>query len=144
MSADSSTPPYLTSCEQGVYLDLYIRPSASRSKIVGEHDGRLKVQVAAPPVDGKANEVLVKFLAKHLGVARTSAAVRRSVSALSQRVTCVSCSSGPCHCRRREPRALRHPSKRVSETGRRACIAEPATRRTALRVAWGALRPALL
>lgn len=72
MSADSSTPPYLTSCEQGVYLDLYIRPSASRSKIVGEHDGRLKVQVAAPPVDGKANEVLVKFLAKHLGVARTS------------------------------------------------------------------------
>lgn len=68
----SSTPDYLKACDAGVYLDLYVRPSASKSRIVGEHDGRLKVQVAAPPVDGKANEALVKFLARHLGMPRSS------------------------------------------------------------------------
>ena len=68
----ASTPAYLTPCERGVYLDLYIRPSASRSRVAGEHDGRLKVQIAAPPVDGEANAALVRFLSRLLGLPRAS------------------------------------------------------------------------
>jgi uncharacterized protein (TIGR00251 family) len=43
-------------------------PRASKSAFAGEHDGALKVRVAAPPVDGAANEELIRFLARELGV----------------------------------------------------------------------------
>jgi uncharacterized protein (TIGR00251 family) len=45
-------------------------PRASRSEIVGEHDGALRVRVAAPPVNGAANDELVRVLACALGVSR--------------------------------------------------------------------------
>lgn len=43
-------------------------PRASRSQIAGEHDGALRVRVASPPVEGAANEELVRMLAKELNV----------------------------------------------------------------------------
>jgi uncharacterized protein len=54
----------------GVVLELLIQPRASRTRVVGEHDGRLKIQLAAPPVDGEANAALIEFLAKALDVPR--------------------------------------------------------------------------
>lgn len=39
---------------------------ASRTDVAGEHDGALRVRVAAPPVDGAANEELIRFLARSL------------------------------------------------------------------------------
>jgi len=45
-------------------LKIQIQPKSSRNQIVGFHDGRLKIKIAAPPVDGKANESLIEFLAK--------------------------------------------------------------------------------
>lgn len=44
---------------------------ASRTEIVGEHDGALKIRIAAPPVDGAANEELVRHVAKRVGVAQS-------------------------------------------------------------------------
>ena len=43
-------------------------PRASKSEIVGAHDGALKIRLAAPPVDGAANAELVKLLAKTFGI----------------------------------------------------------------------------
>lgn len=43
-------------------------PRASRSRVAGEHDGSLRVRVAAPPVEGAANEELVRTLARALKV----------------------------------------------------------------------------
>lgn len=51
-----------------VSFEVVVVPRASRSKIAGLHDGRLKVTLAAAPVDGEANEELRKVLAKALGV----------------------------------------------------------------------------
>lgn len=45
-------------------------PRSSKSEIAGEHDGALKVRIAAPPVDGAANAELVRLLAKKFGVSR--------------------------------------------------------------------------
>jgi uncharacterized protein (TIGR00251 family) len=50
-------------------------PRASRSEIVGEHDGALRVRIAAPPVDGAANEELVRLLARAFGVTRSEIAI---------------------------------------------------------------------
>ncbi|WP_126452572.1 DUF167 family protein [Sulfuriflexus mobilis] len=56
---------------QGEDLILLVRlqPRASRDEIIGEQDGRLKIRLTAPPVEGKANGLLRKFLAKTCGVA---------------------------------------------------------------------------
>lgn len=61
-------------------LHCHIQPKASRDAIVGIHDGRLKVQVASPPLDGKANEQLIRFLAKTLGVAKSRVTLVRGHS----------------------------------------------------------------
>ena len=51
-----------------VRLSVRVQPRASRSEVVGEHDGALKVRLAAPPVEGEANRELVRFLGRLLGV----------------------------------------------------------------------------
>lgn len=50
-------------------------PGASRTEIVGEWDGRLKIAVAAPPERGKANQAISKLLAEWFGVRRRDVAV---------------------------------------------------------------------
>jgi uncharacterized protein (TIGR00251 family) len=49
-------------------VEVHVVPRASRSAVVGEHDGRVKVALLAPPVDGAANEALVRFFADALGI----------------------------------------------------------------------------
>lgn len=53
----------------GVLLQLHIQPGARKgTQCAGLHDGALKLRVAAPPVDGRANEALQRWLAEQLGV----------------------------------------------------------------------------
>jgi uncharacterized protein (TIGR00251 family) len=47
-------------------------PRASRSEVVGEHNGALRVRLAAPPVDGAANDELRRLLARIFNVPRSS------------------------------------------------------------------------
>ena len=53
-------------------LTVQITPNAPRSEIVGWLGGRLKIKIKAPPVDGKANMELVRFLAEKFGVRQNS------------------------------------------------------------------------
>jgi uncharacterized protein (TIGR00251 family) len=82
-----------------VTIDVRVIPRASRSEVVGLHDGALKVRLAAPPVDGAANAELIKLLAKKFGVAKSevssSAAKHRSVRG-SRSITCHVRRSTPC------------------------------------------------
>ena len=52
-------------------LSVYIQPGAKKTEISGEHDGKLKIRVCAPPVEGAANEALVKFISKTLGTSKS-------------------------------------------------------------------------
>jgi len=49
-----------------------VQPRAPRSEIAGEHNGAIKLRLAAPPVDGKANQECRSFLARLLKVSATS------------------------------------------------------------------------
>jgi uncharacterized protein (TIGR00251 family) len=62
------SPPWLRPTADGVVVDLVVQPRASRTRIVGEHGDRLKVQIAAPPVDGEANAELLAYLAATFAV----------------------------------------------------------------------------
>ena len=52
-----------------------VQPRAARSTVEGVRDGALRVRLAAPPVDGAANEELVRLLARRLGVARRDVSI---------------------------------------------------------------------
>jgi hypothetical protein len=69
--------PWIREAPGGVVLEILVQPRASRTRVVGEHDGRLKIQLAAPPVDGEANAALVEFLAGVLAVRRSDVAIER-------------------------------------------------------------------
>jgi uncharacterized protein (TIGR00251 family) len=60
-----------------------VTPGAHRSELAGVADGRLRVRLAAPPAEGRANAELVRFLAKELGVSRS--AVRLDAGGRSRR-----------------------------------------------------------
>ncbi len=55
-------------------LEIKVIPGASKNMLKDEGEG-IKVYLTAPPVDGKANEALVKFLAKHYDVSKSSVAI---------------------------------------------------------------------
>lgn len=79
-------PPWLQPVEGGVELLVQVQPRASRSRVVGEHGGYLKVQLAAPPVDGAANAALLELLADLLGVPRRQVALVSGESSRRKRV----------------------------------------------------------
>lgn len=54
----------------GIVLSVRVQPGAKRTTVVGEHDGSLKIALAAPPVDGKANLALVDYLCQLFQVKR--------------------------------------------------------------------------
>ena len=53
-------------------FNVRVVPKSSRSEIVGEMDGALKIKIAAPPVDGAANEELIRVLSKRFGLAKNA------------------------------------------------------------------------
>src|SRR5690606_39705401 len=54
-------PQWLSGSAGRWRLRLHVQPGASRTAVQGEHDGCLKLAVAAPPVDGKANDAILKW-----------------------------------------------------------------------------------
>lgn len=61
-------------------LHCHVQPKASRDALVGLYGERLKIQISAPPVDGKANKHLLKYIAKEFGVAKTRVSLIRGES----------------------------------------------------------------
>jgi uncharacterized protein (TIGR00251 family) len=51
-----------------IVLRVHAQPGAGRGAVVGRHGGALKVKVAAPPVEGRANAALVELLARTFGI----------------------------------------------------------------------------
>jgi len=64
--------PFLEAGDGGVFIWLRIQPGSSREEICGLHGEALKVKVHARPVEGAANKALTAFLAKALGIKKTS------------------------------------------------------------------------
>lgn len=73
-------PSWIKSHSQGTLLNLYIQPGASLSEISGTHADRLKVKIKAPPRDGEANEALIEFFSKYLGISKSKIRILRGES----------------------------------------------------------------
>lgn len=70
----------------GCDLAVRVQPNARRNALAGLHDQSLKVALAAPAVDGKANRALVEFLASVAGIARSRLAIVRGEKSRSKTV----------------------------------------------------------
>ncbi|MBK6805536.1 MAG: YggU family protein [Betaproteobacteria bacterium] len=60
-----------------IVLALHVQPGAKRTEAAGTHGDALKIRLAAPPVDGKANAELVRFLADAFGVPQRQVTIVR-------------------------------------------------------------------
>lgn len=66
---------------------LRVVPRSSKSEIVGEIEGNLKVRISAPPVDGAANVEVIKLIAKAFGVGRSSVAILSGETSKTKRIS---------------------------------------------------------
>lgn len=69
-----------------ITFPIRVLPRASKSEIVGELDGSLKLRIASPPVDGAANAEIIRFLAKKLGVARSDVEIVSGQNSKNKRI----------------------------------------------------------
>jgi uncharacterized protein (TIGR00251 family) len=69
--SDSGADP-ITTIENGVRIRVHAQPGGSRTQVVGLHGDSVKIKIAAPPEDGRANYELCAFLAELFGVAKSA------------------------------------------------------------------------
>ena len=70
----------------GVEFEVKVVPGSSRTALAGEYDGRLKVNIAAPPEKGKANKALIKFLAETLALRQNAITIVRGETSPVKRI----------------------------------------------------------
>jgi uncharacterized protein (TIGR00251 family) len=70
-----------------IVLELHVQPGAKKTEFAGMHGERRKVRLAAPPVDGKANEALVEFIAAQYGVPKRNVTIDAGAHSRQKRVT---------------------------------------------------------
>ncbi len=84
----NAPPPCLSANGAGlVSLSIYVQPRASRVGVIGLHDGRLKLAITAPPVEGQANSQVIAFLAKLFRVPKGSISLESGSQSRSKRLT---------------------------------------------------------
>lgn len=71
---------------------VYCQPGARQTQCVGLHDGKPKIQLKAPPVDGAANKALVAFLSDVFGVPKSAISIELGASGRTKRVEVAGCS----------------------------------------------------
>lgn len=82
-----SLPPCLAAHGEGCVLDVSVSPNAKRTHADGLYDGALRVRLAAPPVDGKANQALVDWLAGELGCPKRAVQLLRGQTSRRKQLT---------------------------------------------------------
>jgi len=78
--------PWYRRTADGWLLALHVQPGAKTSDIAGRHGDALKIRIAAPPVEGKANAALIAFIAAKLGVPKRQVSVERGTSSREKTV----------------------------------------------------------
>jgi uncharacterized protein (TIGR00251 family) len=79
-------PAWIEQRGADVRIRVRVQPRASRTEVAGEHEGALRIRVAAPPVEGEANDALLRFLSKRLRVAASRITVASGAAARLKRI----------------------------------------------------------
>jgi hypothetical protein len=79
-------PAIVQDTKAGAVLTVHIQPKASTTECVGLHGDAIKIRIAAPPVDGAANDELIRFLARQLSTPLASVQIQSGASGRHKRV----------------------------------------------------------
>ena len=71
---------------EAITLILHVQPGAKRSEIAGLHGDALKIRLAAPAIEGRANEALLRFIAECFGVPQRNVQLRQGAQSRHKRV----------------------------------------------------------
>lgn len=77
---------WCTPADGGLRLAVQIIPNARKTEVIGELDGALKLKLQAQPIEGKANDALIKFLASALGVPRSAVTITHGQTSKKKRI----------------------------------------------------------
>jgi uncharacterized protein len=66
---------WCSAVKDGVRFAVHIMPNAKKSEVIGLHDDALKIRLQAQPIEGKANDALIRYVADRLGVSKTSVTI---------------------------------------------------------------------
>ena len=91
-------PDWLREVDGAIILTIHGQPGAKRSEVAGEYGDALKLRLAAPAVDGRANAALLAFIAQRLGLARSAVELQSGLTSRrkSLRVTGAPPDAGRC------------------------------------------------
>jgi uncharacterized protein len=81
--------------DRGARLRVRVKTRAAKSRVLGVRNGELEVAVAAPPVDGAANEELVRTLARHFDVPKSTISIESGGASRSKLVRLTSLREAP-------------------------------------------------
>jgi len=70
----------------GAVLKVHVQPNATRTECVGIHGDALKIRVAARPLDGAANDALIRFIAARCGVPQASVVIQAGAEGRRKRL----------------------------------------------------------
>ncbi len=90
-----STPAWLRQQDGRITLTLHVQPGSKITTISGTHGDALKIKLAAPPVDGKANAALIAFIAEQLGIGKSAIHLK---SGQTSRHKIIEISGAPTDC----------------------------------------------
>ncbi|SFM70900.1 DUF167 domain-containing protein [Nitrosomonas communis] len=86
---------YQYDSNSNLILALYIQPGAKHTELVGLHGNALKIKLSAPPVEGKANKALLKFLAERFQVSLRQVSIKQGAQSRYKIVEIYQPSLGP-------------------------------------------------
>lgn len=86
-----SAAPWFRPAGGGFTIDVHVQPGAARTAAAGLHGERIKLRLAARPVDGAANAALIVFVAERLGVSKRSVSIASGEHARTKRVAVSDC-----------------------------------------------------
>ena len=72
----------------GCLLDCHVQPGASRTALAGAYGERLKIALQAPPVEGRANRELCRFLSRRLGIPASKIEIIRGLTGRDKTIRC--------------------------------------------------------
>ena len=81
----------------GISFKIYVQPKASKNSIVGVHDDALKIRLTAPPVDGAANKLCIKYLSKITGIPKSSFEITAGHTSRKKHILVQCQNSDLCH-----------------------------------------------
>ncbi len=61
-------------------IKVLVQPGSRKNEVAGEHAGRIRIRIQAPPVDGKANNYLCAFLAEFLGIKKKQLSIEKGLT----------------------------------------------------------------